>query len=189
MAGSGAARFPTSRRRDRKVSMNSTAQQGQQQCEQVMRRVVPPLWLLLWSAFQHALVWASGGRRRFAGQRLATTAVSAGAILLAVGAERQFARAGTTFRPEDPSRATALVGDGVFAYTRNPMYLGMCGLLVAQAVWTGRLRALVAIPGFIACLTPQVRAEEHALAELFGADYAAYLTRVPRWIVTPSGHR
>ena len=36
----------------------------------------------------------------------------------------QFHRAHTTFNPLSPETASALVTSGVFAWTRNPMYLG-----------------------------------------------------------------
>jgi protein-S-isoprenylcysteine O-methyltransferase Ste14 len=63
-------------------------------------------------------------------------------VTAAVGitALAQFNRHETTFDPETPELASALVTDGIYGYTRNPMYLALTGALVTHAVWLGSLR-------------------------------------------------
>jgi protein-S-isoprenylcysteine O-methyltransferase Ste14 len=46
-----------------------------------------------------------------------------------------FFRADTTIDPTRPQRTTALVTIGVYAFSRNPMYLGLLLLLVGWAVY------------------------------------------------------
>ena len=82
----------------------------------------------------------------------------------------------------DAQRPTALVMEGIFARSRNPIFLGMrlnvaglfllvpCGVTLAILLLG---EALIAV---------QVRLEEAHLASTLGADYRAYLTRVPRWV-------
>ena len=102
---------------------------------------------------------------------------------LAAAAAGQFRRQDTTVDPVHPSRASVLVTTGANSITRNPMYVGLTGLLVAHAVWHGSWRALVPVAGFVALIDRlQIQAEESALAEKFGTSYAAYRAATPRWL-------
>jgi protein-S-isoprenylcysteine O-methyltransferase Ste14 len=94
----------------------------------------------------------------------------------------QFWRAHTTINPHRPESATKLVTSGVYAWTRNPMYLGLSVLLLGWAINLGTLTPLVLAPLFIPLIRHvQIRPEEHALRERFGEDYARYCQRVNRW--------
>jgi len=109
---------------------------------------------------------------------------SAALVVTAVG---EFRRTRTSVNPLEPGTATALVTTGANAITRNPMYVGMAGLLVAHALLRGRGAALLPAAAFVAVIDRvQIAAEEAALLELFPADYPAYAARVPRW-VGPTG--
>ena len=102
---------------------------------------------------------------------------------LAAASERQFRRQGTTVEPFDPSRSTELVTTGANAITRNPMYVGLAGVLVANALRLGSWPALLPVAAFTVLMDRvQVAAEESALLANFGADYEAYRTAVPRWL-------
>ncbi|WP_240770351.1 isoprenylcysteine carboxylmethyltransferase family protein [Nocardioides sp. GY 10127] len=132
------------------------------------------------------LVQALLAQRRLGAPQPATTvaaaAVAVPSLALGGAALAGFRRAGTTWHPEDPSAAEHLVTDGVNALTRNPMYVGLAGLLLAHAVHRRSLRALLPAVAFVVSLDRgQVRREEAALAERFGADWDAYAAAVPRW--------
>lgn len=116
--------------------------------------------------------------------RVAVTAMlSMASMSLAGAAASQFRRNGTTVEPLHPEKASVLVTSGANAISRNPMYLGMAGLLVAHAVWRGSLAMLVPAAGFVVYIDLlQVRAEESALADRFGAEYEAYRAASPRWL-------
>ena len=45
-----------------------------------------------------------------------------------------------------------------------------------------RLRTLIALPGLVLSLQPQIETEERVLTTLFGDEYEAYRAAVPRWI-------
>lgn len=145
-------------------------------------RIVPPVWELLWLGAQAGLTAQAGGRRRFPGQAVLAATVGAAALTLSIAALRRFGRVGTTMKPHHPDDATTLVTDGIYAHTRNPMYCAILLVLLAHAIWEGRLRTLVALPGLLLTLQPQIAAEEDALTRLFGADYEEYRARVPRWL-------
>jgi len=112
------------------------------------------------------------------------------ALLLAVAgvavaalAIRQFGRVATTVNPLQPDPATTLVDSGIFAITRNPMYLGLLLVLSGWAVWLQSVTAVVVLAGFVLCInTLQIKPEEQALQKIFGAAYAEYCSRVRRWI-------
>ena len=63
------------------------------------------------------------------------------------------------------------------------MYVGLAGLLVANAVWRGSWVALAPVAGFGLFVDRlQIEAEETALLEKFGAEYEAYRSASPRWL-------
>jgi protein-S-isoprenylcysteine O-methyltransferase Ste14 len=108
-------------------------------------------------------------------------AVAAAGALLAVSAARTFYDRGTTVLPHRP--VSALVTDGPFRLTRNPMYVGMTGVYAGVALMAGTWWPLVLLPGVLVAVDRLVIArEEPYLARAFGAEYAAYRRRVRRWL-------
>jgi protein-S-isoprenylcysteine O-methyltransferase Ste14 len=102
---------------------------------------------------------------------------------LAGASSYSFRREGTTVLPFHPEQTSSLVTTGVNALTRNPMYVGMAGLLVAQAAHRGSWTALAPAAAFVAAIDVyQVRFEEAELSERFGDVYNAYAQTVPRWL-------
>ena len=76
-----------------------------------------------------------------------------------------------------------MVTDGIYRYSRNPMYLGMALLLAAWALWLGNAAALLGIVLFVALINRyQIRPEERILAAKFGDDYRNYCRRTRRWL-------
>jgi len=145
-----------------------------------MPKVPPPVYVAVGLAAQHLL---ARGRRPTVVRSVAAGLLAAGSVCVAGGAARAFKHKDTTFNPLEPEGATAVVTDGPFRYTRNPMYVGMAGLLVANAIRLRDWRALLPLAAFVGTIDRfQIAAEEKALAEKFGADYAAYRSTVPRWI-------
>ena len=146
-----------------------------------MLPVPPPVLALGAAAVQRRLPGAARPptRLRVAG----ATALTVASAALAGGAGREFRRHGTTVEPFRPERASALVTTGSNAVTRNPMYVGMAGVLLAHAAWRGSWPALVPVAVFVGVIDRlQVEVEEAALVRLFGAEYVAYRAAVPRWL-------
>lgn len=94
-----------------------------------------------------------------------------------------FRRADTTVSPIEVDGASSLVQTGPYRQSRNPMYVGMAGLLFAHAVGRRSWLALVPFSVYVVVMDrTQIPAEENALREKFGADYDGYALRVPRWL-------
>lgn len=86
--------------------------------------------------------------------------------------------------------AKDLVTGGLYAHTRNPMYVGnmliLIGLAVASNSWTC---VAVAIPFYAFVCAAIVAAEERYLQGRFGAGFDAYCHDVPRWLPRLQGFR
>ena len=147
-------------------------------------RIPPPLVgaavaLLMWSCAGLGPQWPLSPEVR----------LSVTGVLVAIGIGFDFTglvaflRRKTTINPLKPENATALVTDGIYRITRNPMYVGMAFLLMAWAVW---LSAIVPLAGpfvFVLYITRfQIVPEERVLARMFGTAYQDYASRVRRWL-------
>jgi protein-S-isoprenylcysteine O-methyltransferase Ste14 len=93
----------------------------------------------------------------------------------------QFRRAGTEVQTHTPT--AALVESGVFAHSRNPIYLGAHIGLAGVAIGLDSLWILAALAPFYGVIRYGVIAPEEAYLERkFGASYLAYKARVRRWL-------
>ena len=100
---------------------------------------------------------------------------------LNIAADRQLKRRSTTVKPFQ--RSTALVTDGVFAWSRNPMYLGMVLLLSGIAVFEGSVTPWIVVMTFAVLLDRAfIVHEERLLEETFGARFHEYRSAVRRWL-------
>ena len=107
----------------------------------------------------------------------------AGGVALAAAGVISFRREKTTWNPLKPQTATALVTTGIYAWTRNPMYLGVLFMLLGWACFLTNALAVLVLPGFVVFLNRfQIEPEERALAGRFPQEFAAYRVRVRRWL-------
>jgi protein-S-isoprenylcysteine O-methyltransferase Ste14 len=144
-------------------------------------RIPPPLLAVAAAGAQRALTGASP--RPTAGRAAVAAGVALASVSIAGATATLFRRNETTVDPLHPDQASALVTTGPNAISRNPMYVGMAGLLVANAIRRGSWADLLPVAGFVLVIDRfQIRAEEEALLEKFGAEYDAYRTSSPRWI-------
>lgn len=89
----------------------------------------------------------------------------------------------TTVNPISPEKATNLVIDGFYRYTRNPMYLGMLLVLTGAALIFGALSTIFVLPFFVITMNElQIKPEEIALEKIFSAQYTNYKRKVRRWL-------
>lgn len=89
----------------------------------------------------------------------------------------------TTINPHHPERAKALVTDGIYLISRNPMYLGLALLTLAFALMLRQPVGLVWLALAMGWITLfQILPEEAVLKEKFGPEYEAYKKKVRRWI-------
>jgi protein-S-isoprenylcysteine O-methyltransferase Ste14 len=94
-----------------------------------------------------------------------------------------FRRYRTTVNPLQPGRASSLVCDGIFARTRNPMYLGMVLMLTGWAVFLANFVVLLGpMVLFVWLWRFQIVPEERALRSNFPSEFATYAARVRPWL-------
>ena len=93
-----------------------------------------------------------------------------------------FLKAKTTVDPTKP-RASSLVTWGVYAISRNPMYLGGLIMLLGWAIFLLNALAFLFLPVYVLYINRfQIAPEERALTSLFGETYVAYQMRARRWL-------
>ena len=116
---------------------------------------------------------------RLAGEAVGGVILLAG-VLIAVAAVSAFTESGEKLPPATPSNA--LLTDGAFRWSRNPIYLAMALVGIGFGLATLNLWMILTSLATAAILNffviPQ---EEDYLTRRFGADYAAYRARVRRW--------
>ena len=106
-----------------------------------------------------------------------------GSGIVGIAGVAAFHRAGTTVNPLQPENSSTLVVDGVYRYTRNPMYLALLMLLFAWGIALSNPYSMLAAWTFIPYMNRfQIRPEERAMTQRFGAEYLRYAARVRRWI-------
>jgi len=111
---------------------------------------------------------------------LAAVLVATAGFAIMLRAWWLFRRAATPVCPTDD--AAVLITDDVFAFTRNPMYLGIVMMVFAVALGVGSAPFYAAGLLLFAILNGTFCPyEERRLAAAF-RHYAAYAARVPRWI-------
>jgi len=102
-------------------------------------------------------------------------------IALNLAADRAFKLRETTVRPFEVS--TSLVTEGVFRFSRNPMYLGMLLILIGFALFLGALTPFAVCAVFALVMHYRfVRIEERMLSDRFGLEWQRYSARVRRWV-------
>jgi len=107
--------------------------------------------------------------------------VLASAVVMIGAAERSFRKSSTPVRPVSP--ATAVVAVGPYRISRNPMYLGMVGMVCGAGMITGNHIFLPVVLALGAALHfGAVLPEERYLRRLFPAEFASYANSVRRWL-------
>ena len=103
-----------------------------------------------------------------------------GILISAVGL---FRKDKTTVNPLSPEQATKLVTDGIFKYSRNPMYLGMALVLCSITVFFNLIGGIIFVALFCFYITKfQIIPEERAMSNLFSQDFDKYKQATRRWI-------
>ncbi|MEF9603880.1 isoprenylcysteine carboxylmethyltransferase family protein [Paracoccus sp. PXZ] len=141
---------------------------------------LPQAWLVLFALAGAALGWLIPLDLPVALRGLGLFLVGA-ALVLMVWAALTMWRARTTVMPGP--RPEALVTDGPFRLSRNPIYLAdlilLAGLMLALAAPAG----LVMVPAFALFLQRRfILREEAVIPATFGSAYERYRMTVRRWI-------
>jgi protein-S-isoprenylcysteine O-methyltransferase Ste14 len=118
--------------------------------------------------------------------RLPAALRAAGLTLAAAGAGLAWAGAaamGHDLTPQvDPRPGASLQTRGAFRLSRHPIY---AGLLLSAAGWTafrGHVRGVLGTAALAGVLHLKAVLEERRLEAAFGAEYATYAARTPRFL-------
>jgi protein-S-isoprenylcysteine O-methyltransferase Ste14 len=145
----------------------------------------PPLIALAAVVFGLALDWLFPAfvlqlLLSFTTRIVAGIALIAAGTALAVAGRNVFVRSGTSVNPYKP--VTALVITGVYAYVRNPMYVGLALLVVGIGIALASDWILVMLVAQMLIIHfGVVRREECFLEAKFGDDYRHFKAKVPRY--------
>ncbi len=139
---------------------------------------IPPLWLLGTLAAQYLLA-------RFL--PLLSFDLPGGPILVIAGfalifwSAIHFRRAQTPIHPR--RKPTTLITDGPFAFSRNPIYLGMALIAAGWAIRLGALSALLMVPIFMLIIQRRfIVGEEFHIDRALGEEWRSYTSRTRRWL-------
>ena len=110
-----------------------------------------------------------------------------GILFFAAGLLILFLSFGMFKKKETPilpgQKPTALVIEGPYKFTRNPMYLGVTTTLAGVAIYLGDLLAFLSpIVFFMFVSIRFIPREEKLMEKLFGRKYLDYKKIVRRWI-------
>lgn len=141
----------------------------------------PPVWLL--GAL--VLVWGETQLLPGAVPWVWAQSLGTGLALVAAGlfvlAGWEFLHARSTIIPHQTPQK--LITTGIFAYSRNPIYLADLLILAGLSLRWGAVFGLFLVPVLAFVLHHRfILGEESRIRAMFGADGDAYFARTRRWI-------
>lgn len=141
---------------------------------------IPPSWLALHVGAAWLLSFLSPGVFGSAGRTLGQGLVLAGFLLMGAAALQMVLSRTTVIPRRNPS---ALVTGGLFALSRNPIYLADAVILTGAILWLDAVLALPVVASFVWLIqTRFIRDEEARLTEAFGPEFDLWAARVRRWV-------
>jgi protein-S-isoprenylcysteine O-methyltransferase Ste14 len=124
--------------------------------------------------------WPVGIPAQSFGRALGIVCIVSGMVLIAWSV-LAFRHAGTSVIPVRPS--TAIVTDGPFRFSRNPMYVALALLYLGTAFWLNMLWPVLLLPALLFMVQSYViTREERYLEQKFKSEYLQYKSRVRRWL-------
>ena len=104
-------------------------------------------------------------------------------LIIILSAIILFKKYQTTITPLNPSNATKLITNGIYKFSRNPMYLGLLLVLVGISIILSLTGGFFFILLFILYINLfQIIPEENAMVDLFKGEFLEYKENVRRWI-------
>ena len=145
---------------------------------------IPPVALFyFYTVFAAAFGWPLASSRRFF---QSTTAAWFGVALCVIGVAVLIASLvsfGKSFRIGiDVDQPGRLVTTGIFAVSRNPIYVGFFVFLVGQLLVFPNWVPLLYLVAATALFHRQVLREEGFMRQHYGQEYAEYCTHVRRYV-------
>ncbi len=106
--------------------------------------------------------------------------IAAGLVVI-IATRREFARHQQPTAPGQPT--TKLIQTGVFAFSRNPLYLGALCVFLGMALVLKMPWGLAAVlVSLVLSVYVLILPEERYLTAKFGEEYTEYAAKVRRWL-------
>lgn len=144
---------------------------------------IPPVWLLMALGMARLMADLQPYALRYGSPTtdfLGGLLVGGGVVLILLAAVALW-RHKTTIVPHQ--QASALVTRGVYARSRNPIYLGDALILAGMTLRWDVPVALVLVPLFMATVSQRfILPEEDRLRRQFRLDFAKYCEKTRRWV-------
>ena len=151
--------------------------------EDVMQRLLPPILFITLIVTMVLLCWAMGSPHHIEEPlNYLGLLFTAGGISVAFYHSRLFKIRNANIMTF--GKPTLIVKDGLFKYSRNPMYLGFLVSLLGVAILVhGAYTSFACVAVFyLAAQYWYIPFEERRMLETFGEQYADYCKKTPRWI-------
>lgn len=148
-----------------------------------MKKLLPPIMFIVFVIIMALISWVSGSLHNISGyQNLIGLPFLIAGLGLAASGKRLFKKLNTnimTFGEPDQ-----LVTEGVYQYTRNPMYLGFVIALFGVALLLGSAMVSLLLVVVFVVITDRwyIAFEERMMLKKFGPAYEVYCQKVRRWI-------
>lgn len=146
--------------------------------------LIPPVMLFyFYIVFAHAFGWPSVAKRQVLHSEpiawLGVAACAVGLLLLlwSLISFKQSFRVGI-----DTDRPDTLITSGIFAYSRNPIYVAFAFVLLGEFLIFSNWILLAYLAVFLALVHRQVLREEDYLQAHYGEAYRVYCHRVRRYV-------
>lgn len=146
-------------------------------------RIFPPAvpLLVIFGGFGLEQVWPVAVDLPAAARWVGGVMIAAAVALLGFWSVLLMRRSGQSENPWKPT--TAILEQGPFRLTRNPMYLQMVVACIGFALLLSNAWILLLTPlGAWALHHFAIRPEEQYLEQKFGSEYIDYKARVRRWL-------
>lgn len=148
-----------------------------------MKKILPPFLFMMFVVIMGGICWGMGSLHNviYPFTLIGLPFIVAG-LLLAIVGKRLFRRLGANIMTFD--EPSALITDGVYKYTRNPMYLGFVIAMAGFSLLMGAAVTSFLIAGLFFIITDRwyIVFEEKAMHHKFGLEYEEYCREVRRWI-------
>lgn len=146
-----------------------------------MQRLLPPTLVLLLGLAATVLHFALGLTSIPRLLRVLGLPIASIGLGMSAWGSKRFEEVGTNIKTFD--RPDQLVSDGLFGWSRNPMYLGFLILLAGAALGLGSWAGVTApVVFFVAADRWYIPFEEAQMKRTFSDEYETYAQQVRRWL-------
>ncbi|MBX2846709.1 MAG: isoprenylcysteine carboxylmethyltransferase family protein [Acidiferrobacterales bacterium] len=148
-----------------------------------MKVLLPPFLFMIFIIAIGLACWGLGSPHKlvYPYNLIGTPFIGIGLLLAAAG-KNLFKKLGTNIMTFD--EPTILVTQGVYKYSRNPMYLGFIIAVLGFSIVMGASISSFSLTVLFFVITDRwyISFEERVMHSKFGKDYEDYCRKVRRWI-------